>query len=155
MDLPEILELVFVLLTASVKFAVAVTYMLARNSEYNYFDILIRLIAGGFIGVFFFYYFSNLINRALNKFFKKKKKKNIFSKKVRRFIRIKNKYGLVGISLLTPVILSIPVGCFIASRFFSKKKITIFVMLGGVVFWSIVLPLLSYLVNYFTQGSFY
>jgi hypothetical protein len=155
MELSEFLELLFVLLTASVKFAVAVTYMLARNSEYDYFDILIRLIVGGFIGVLFFYYFSNFINRFLSKLFKKKKKKNIFSKKVRRFISIKNKYGLIGISLLTPIIISIPVGCFIASRFFQKKKITIFVMLFGVIFWSVLLPLLSYLVDYFTQGSSY
>ena len=130
----EILELAFVLFTASVKFAIAVTYMLARNSEYDYFDILIRLIAGGFIGVIFFYYFSNVLNRLISKLFGKKKKKNIFSKKVRRFIKIKNKYGLIGIALLTPVVLSIPVGCFIASRFFSKKRITIFAMLLGVVF---------------------
>ena len=153
MELTEILELGFVLLTASVKFAVAVTYMLAQNSRYDYFDILIRLITGGFIGIFFFYYLSNWINRLISKLFKKKKKKKVFSKKVRRFINIKNKYGLIGISLLTPVLISIPVGCFIASRFFSKKKIAIFIMLGGVVFWSVLLPLLSYLVSYFTQGS--
>ena len=153
MGTTEILELIFVLFTASVKFAVAVTYMLARNSEYDYFDILIRLISGGFIGVIFFYYFSNVLNRLISKLFGKKKKKNIFSKKVRRFINIKNKYGMIGISLLTPVVLSIPVGCFIASRFFSKKRITIVTMLLGVVFWSVILPLLSYIIDYFTQGS--
>jgi len=155
MGTSEILELAFVLFTASVKFAIAVTYMLARNSEYDYFDILIRLIAGGSLGVVVFYYFSNVLNRLIGKLFGKKKKKNIFSKKVRRFINIKNKYGLIGIALLTPVVLSIPVGCFIASRFFYKKKITIIAMLLGVVFWSVSLPLLSYLIDYFNQGSSY
>ena len=101
------------------------------------------LIIGGFTGISFFYYFSNWVNKMISKLFQKKKKKQVFSKKVRRFINIKNKYGLIGIALITPIIISIPVGSFIASRFFSKKKHTLLVMFAGIVFWALLLPLIK------------
>ncbi len=144
MGVPEILELATLIILASTKFAFAVGALASPLTSYSYVEMVLILIAGGFIGVFFFYFFSNWVNKILDKLFnKKKKEKKLFSKKVRRFIRIKNKYGIIGISLISPILISIPVGSFIASRFFSKKKYTIIVMLAGVIFWSLVLPLIK------------
>ncbi|MBL4593947.1 MAG: hypothetical protein JKX68_09050 [Flavobacteriales bacterium] len=143
MGIAEILEIFGLLLIAATKFAVAVGILLLPATDYSYVEIVSTLLTGGFIGIFFFYFFSNWVNKIIGKLFKKKKKKKVFSKKIRRFIHIKNKYGIVGISLITPIIISIPVGSFIASRFFSKKKYTLIIMLAGVVFWSILLPLLK------------
>lgn len=146
MSYTELIELITILLAAATKFAMALGYMLLPNMHYSYFQIVVTLLTGGSLGTFFFYFFSNLVNQWINKFFKKKKKEVIFSPKSRRFINIKNKYGLIGISLLTPILLSIPLGCFLASRFYHKNKLTVFIMLAGVVFWSFILPLvrLSY-----------
>jgi hypothetical protein len=143
MEIQEIIELALLLLGAATKFAVAASYLLSPASDYTYFEIVLTLIIGGFTGILFFYFFSNWVNKVLNKLLKKKKEKKIFSKKVRRFINIKNKYGLIGIALITPLVISIPVGSFIASRFFAKNKYTLLFMLGGVLFWALTLPLIK------------
>ena len=143
MGVAEILEILGLLLVASTKFAVAVGILLLPATNFSYIEIVVTLLTGGFSGVLFLYFFSNWVNTIIDKFFKKKKKKKVFSKKIRRFIYFKNKYGIIGIALITPIIISIPVGSFIASRFFSKKKYTLIVMLMGVTFWSLVLPLLK------------
>ncbi|MDG1475897.1 MAG: hypothetical protein P8Q14_02005 [Vicingaceae bacterium] len=143
MGLSEILELAGIFLLAGSKFAVAVGLLISPATDFNYFESVAMLLCGGFTGILFFYYFSNWINKVIDKLFKKNKKKKVFSKKVRRFINIKNKYGLIGIALITPVIISIPVGSFIASRFFAKNKFTLIFMLAGVTFWALTLPLLK------------
>jgi len=143
MGITEILELGGLLLLASTKFAVAVGLLVSPATNYTYLESVILLLSGGFTGVIFFYYFSNWINKMISKFFPSKKKKKVFSNKVRRFINIKNKYGLIGIAIISPITISIPVGSFIASRFFSKDKYTLAFMLSGIVLWSIILPLIK------------
>ena len=145
MDYAAITEFVLIFLFAATKFAMALTYMLLPTTNYNYFEIVVTLITGGTTGVIVFYYATGWINLLINKILPKKKKKKVFTKGNRRFITIKNKYGLIGISALTPILLSIPLGCFLASRFYKGKKSTIPVMLMGIVFWAFVLPLLRLL----------
>ena len=65
--------------------------------------------------------------------------KKIFTKKTRRIVRIWKKYGLIGIALLTPILLSIPVGTFIASRLVPQRSTVILYMLFALLFWSVVL----------------
>ena len=141
MDYAALTEFALVFVFAATKFAMALGYMLLPSVGYNYTQIVFTLLTGGTTGVIFFYYFTGWINGLLNKLFKSKKKKKVFTKTNRRFIKIKNKYGLIGISALTPVLLSIPVGCFLASRFYKGERKTLPIMIAGIVFWSIVLPL--------------
>jgi len=47
----------------------------------------------------------------------KKRKPNIFSKRIRTSIKIYRKFGILGISILTPIIFSPPVGAIIAVSF--------------------------------------
>jgi hypothetical protein len=141
MDYAAVIEFIFIFLFAATKFAMAIGYMLLPTTNYNYLEIVITLITGGSTGVIFFYYTSEWVNIQANKLLPKKKKKKVFTKANRRFIKIKNKYGLIGISVLTPILLSIPLGCFLASRFFSKKKFSLLFMIAGIIFWAIVLPL--------------
>ena len=143
MDYVAITEFIIIFLFAATKFALAVGYMLLPTTNYSYLEIVSTLITGGSFGLVFFYYASEWINIQLNKLFSKKKKKKVFTNGNRRFIKIKNKYGLIGISVLTPILLSIPIGCFLASRFFSKKKFTLLFMIAGIVFWAFILPLIK------------
>lgn len=141
MDYSALTEFILIFLFAATKFAMALGYMLLPTTNYNYFEIVTTLITGGFTGVIIFYYTTGWINIQINRLFPKKENKKIFTKGNRRFIAIKNKYGLIGISVLTPILLSIPIGCFLASRFYTGKKTTIPIMLAGIVFWAFVLPL--------------
>ncbi|MCB0403108.1 MAG: hypothetical protein KDD41_13555 [Flavobacteriales bacterium] len=143
MDAATISELSIDFLIAAVKFVVAAGFLVFSSSNFSYLEIIITLIAGGTTGFFVFYFFSNWINLQINKLIRSKKKKRKSTKNLRRFITIKNKYGLIGISILTPVVFSIPVGSFLASRFFRHHKLTFPIMISGIVFWSIVLPLIK------------
>ena len=141
MDYAALTEFALVFLFAATKFAMALGYMLLPTVGYSYIEIVFTLLTGGSTGIVVFYYATGWINKQINKLFKPKKKKKVFTKTNRRFIKIKNRYGLIGISILTPVLFSIPIGCFLASRFYAGEKKTIPVMLGGILFWSFVLPL--------------
>lgn len=141
MDYAAITEFILIFVFAATKFAMALGYMLLPTTDYSYAEIVITLISGGTTGVIFFYYATGWLNVLINKILPQKKKKIVFTKGNRRFITIKNKYGLIGISALTPILLSIPLGCFLASRFYKGKSTTIPIMLAGIVFWAFILPL--------------
>ncbi|WP_299345699.1 hypothetical protein [uncultured Maritalea sp.] len=143
MDFTAITEFILIFLFAATKFAMAVGYMLLPTTNYNYLEIVAMLITAGSSGVIFFYYTTGWINIQINSLLPEKKKKKVFTRGNRRFINIKNKYGLIGISLLTPVLLSIPLGCFLASRYFSKNKYTLLIMIAGIVFWGVIFPLIK------------
>ncbi len=66
-------------------------------------------------------------------------KKRIFTKRNRRIVRIWKKYGLTGIAIITPVILSIPIGTIIANSLESNRKKIILYMLLSILFWSITM----------------
>ena len=108
MGYAAITEFILVFLFAATKFAMSLGYMLLPSVNYSYFEIVFILITGGTTGVIFFYYTTGWINIQINKILPKKKAKKIFTKGNRRFVKIKNKYGLIGISMLTPILFSIP-----------------------------------------------
>ena len=67
------------------------------------------------------------------------KKKKIFSPRSRRIVRLWKRYGFAGVAAITPVILSIPLGTFILTRFETKKKRILLYMFVSIVFWSFAL----------------
>jgi hypothetical protein len=73
--------------------------------------------------------------------------KKIFSKKSRRFVRLWRRYGLIGISFLTPVIISIPIGTVIANAFEENKKKIFLYMFFAILFWSVTLTTIFELMN--------
>lgn len=83
--------------------------------------------------------------KVINRFFKKKK---VFSRKNRRFVTLWQKYGIMGISFLTPVLFS-PIGgtmliTSLAGLHQKKKLFTC--MLLSASFWSFTLSSLAHLV---------
>lgn len=57
----------------------------------------------------------------------------IFTKRNRRIIRIKHVSGYWGVALLTPLVLTIPIGSILAARFFHHDRRTIPALLLSVV----------------------
>lgn len=109
---------------------------------YSFIEIIIITSSGGIMGFLLFFKFGKLAKRRIQLLFKHKQKVGI-SKKNRRVIKLKNKYGLYGLAILTPCLLSVPIGALVASRYFSKDKRTIPVFLGSIVIWSVLLTSLS------------
>jgi uncharacterized membrane protein YbhN (UPF0104 family) len=69
-------------------------------------------------------------------------KKKIFSPRSRRMVRIWQRYGLVGLAALTPILFSIPLGTFVMSRLESNRKKILLYMFISIVSWSLILTTL-------------
>jgi hypothetical protein len=157
-------KLLLLFLISSVKFIFAFPFALKYHFSFPLTLLVTSL--GGIAGVLFFAFisaellifyhwfvhvylakfprshrFAKSVKEFYHKFFPRKKKK-IFSKKSKRFVRIKQSYGLAGIAILTPFILSIPIGTFLAIRFFTRSKYTLLFLCLAVVFWSVVFSLI-------------
>jgi hypothetical protein len=64
-------------------------------------------------------------------------KKKVFSSQSRKFVRLWKKYGMIGVSFLTPVIFSIPVGTVILNAFEDNKKKIFVYMFFSILFWAL------------------
>ena len=135
-------EIITLLLLSATKFVVAAGVLLIGKG-YSYQNTVLILLCGGSFGTFVFFYFGEGVNILINKLLNKKKKKKTFTKMNRFIIKVKSGYGLIGLALLTPVLFSIPLGCFLAARFYYKNKWTLPALLSAVVFWSFILPLIK------------
>jgi hypothetical protein len=145
-------------LLASLKYILTVPYVLLIELEYKY--VLPTIVIGGIGGFLFFYFLSKkvmglfrklipLIHRFMSERVKSKygkifvswfrpRHKPIFSVRNRMIIRVKKSYGLWGIVIATPVLLSIPVGAFIASHYYSKDRRVVGYMLLSITGWGII-----------------
>jgi len=118
--------------------------------KFNMFKVILVSCIGGIGGSIFYVYLFAAIIKWYDAYKHKKsggKKKLIFTKANRRIIKIKHKFGLLGISILTPVILSIPLGAFLAERFYKNKPKVILYLSVCTIFWSFTF--------YFIYYSFY
>ncbi len=148
------LKILIVLLVSSIKFLVAPA--LSFGMGLNFIQTWLSTTGGGILGVivffflskwilqlysrFFFYYFHlirvkiySLLRITLPKFIPARK----FTRRNRLIIKIVRKYGLFGIAAITPVLLSIPVGTFLATRYYSTNRYLLLYMSGSVLFWSL------------------
>lgn len=132
-----------IILLASIKFAMAP--IVALPLGFSSSEIFICISIGGILGFYVFYYFTDFILRYFG-VFKRKKTRKIFTKKNKMIVKIMRKNGLFFLSMLTPTLLSIPVGAFIALRYFGKKNIKVqLFMVGGILFWAAVFSFFNYL----------
>ena len=138
----KILQILLVIILSGTKFLTAPITSL--NIGFGYLETLLITTIGGLIGVVFFFYLSSaimlLVSRASSKLNKKKpsKPKKKFTWKNKVIIHIKREYGLIGLAAITPIFLSIPLGTFLAARFFSDQKMVIGYLAASVVVWSVI-----------------
>ena len=103
----------------------------------------VLLTAGGMMfSVFSFTYFGRFLKeKVLLKICKKKK---LFSPATRRNVRLWGKFGITGISFLTPILFT-PIGGTLLATSFGAKKIQIFLwMLGSAFFWGVTITTIVY-----------
>jgi hypothetical protein len=139
----KIVQVIGWILFSSVKFFLAPSAVYI--SGYSYAETIIITIIGGALGVYGFYYggsaffawFSNRFSSSSSK------PKKVFNKKNRIIIRVKNTYGLFGLAVLTPCLLSIPIGSVLAAKYYRHDRCTIPAFLTAVVFWSFVLTTIT------------
>ncbi|MES2622090.1 MAG: hypothetical protein V4615_14665 [Bacteroidota bacterium] len=95
-------------------------------------------IIGGIIGVVIFTYLGGVmqdycVKKFPNRFGKK------FTTSNRFLVKIKRRFGLGGIAVLTPIALSIPVGVLFALALTHDKKKIMFSMIISLLFWATLL----------------
>ena len=152
-------KIVHVALLASVKYFITLPYAMLIGLDYK--QAILALLIGGIGGFLFFYYLSKPVFKGLERMtpfickimpdfvrtryqtfcYKRSTKKpvKIFSKKRRFLVRLRNNYGFWGIIIATPFFLTIPVGAFLASKYYSKRKQTVPYMIMSIVGWAAVL----------------
>lgn len=156
MNVVVILKLLNVFLLATVKYFFSFPYALVIGL--NYEQAIVSVMVGGIAGFFFFYYLSELLIRGFHRYkcvlckvvpeFVKTKYQKLcemrsksheqvrFTKKSRWLINVKTKYGLWGIVISSPVILSIPVGAFLLKKYYSGTKNVFGYMMISIVGWA-------------------
>lgn len=116
-----------------------VKYLLAAGITFGYkytgYQGFLIVTVGGILGVFVFTILSEKINLWIKKKFKKKKKISF----LRFLVKLRISYGLLGISILTPILLSIPVGCYLAKTFARSNKKIITYMSLSILLWGVII----------------
>ncbi|MBL4625578.1 MAG: hypothetical protein JKY42_10635 [Flavobacteriales bacterium] len=139
----EILQLVGVFLISSTKFLFAPSTTVGFG--YTYWETILITVTGGWFGVLIFFFFGKVvIDLFMRNYFKKKEKKSKFTRTNKMIVKVKSNFGILGLALITPVTISIPVGSMLAARYFGESKLAIYFLMGAVVFWSFVLTTISF-----------
>ncbi len=121
-------------------FSVWKTYVgpaLSYACKFSYSEMLVFNLSAAMMSTFFSLRYSRAISKTLNRLFSRKKKPQ-FNPKYRKYIRFWNRYGLYGTMLLTPVLIGIPIGIFLAVRFGTRKMTIMYAMAFMVLFWSTI-----------------
>ena len=155
------MKILHVVLLASVKYILTLPYAMIIGLEYE--QALIAVLIGGIGGFLFFYYLSKHIIRlyrrmhpyiytlvpARLKFRKNEfagginnqpnKRRKIFSKKNRFIARFRKTYGFWGIIVTTPLFLTIPLGAFLANKYYSGRRFIVLYMILSIIGWAGIL----------------
>lgn len=140
------LNVLITILLSSVKFAM--TFPLAiLQFNFNFLETLLWTNVGGILGIYFFAYLSEKLIAWWNHTFNKSAvpstlngsvEKKIFTKRNRRIVRIKQQYGLLGIAVSTPFLLSIPLGTFLVVRYYRHTRTRFLFLILSNVGWSVI-----------------
>ena len=139
----EILKGITIFLLTMVKFIAGPT--LGYAAGFSFITTVLITTGGMMASVLLFTYLGTLLReKVLSRFLKPRK---LFNKKNRRVVSIWKKYGLAGVSFLTPLILTPIGGTVLVVSFGTPKAKVIIAMLISATFWSIVFTAGIYLLG--------
>jgi len=154
-----ILKLLTVFFVASIKYFWATPY--SFGMKLNEWETIFFMEAGGILGFLFFYYFFGFLFKELKllwpivyhftpvlfkvRFEMWRKRRKIqqlnarkFTKRNKLIVRMRKRYGMWGLVVLSPIVLSIPVGALLGNKYFRHDHHFIPYMLLSIVIWGIV-----------------
>ncbi len=160
-----VIKILHVILLASVKYIITLPYAMLIGLDYK--QAIIAVLIGGIGGFLFFFYLSKYIIRSIDTLWpvvcnifppslkrkynaycqkrENKKHRRIFTKRSRMIAKIKATYGLWGIVFATPFLLTIPVGAFLANKYYSHRRHIVLYMILSIIGWGAVLSGVVYL----------
>ena len=153
-----VLKIIQVFLLATVKYVFTFPYAILIGL--NFQQTLIAVTLGGIAGFIFFYHFSGyaikqfhhvktflwkyspvslrLKYRKIIAWRKKMTGERVFSKRARFLANFRSKYGLPGSLIISPVILSLPLGAYLLNKYYSKHKLVMPYMVLSILSWTAV-----------------
>lgn len=135
----QLSTLLLMLVLGATKYSIAPASALAAG--YSPIKATIVVIIGAWIGAISFFLLGKRLMKGLSKIGSAPKKpKKRFTKKNRFIVYFKNRFGIIGLAALCPLI-SIPVSAIICSKYHSKNKMVIPIYM---VVLAIETPLLTY-----------
>lgn len=154
-----ILKQLGILIISAVKFLVAAptSYLFG----YSYIETMLNTTIGGWIGVLFFYYTGRYIfsrfpswKRRMRSIYhnitgvplqrriilnRNNEAHRVFTRRNRFIVMIRSRFGFPGLIILTPVLLSIPIGTFLVVRYYSSRRGLLGWLSLSVLAWSVVI----------------
>ena len=147
-----------VFLIASVKYFWATPY--SFGMKLNEWETIFFLEAGGILGFLFFYYLFGFLFKELKLLWpfvyrftpvlfkvrfemwvKRQKSNRInarkFTKRNKMIIQMRKRYGMWGLVILSPIILSIPLGALLGNKYFKHNHQFMPYMILSIVVWGI------------------
>jgi hypothetical protein len=143
----EFLKILPILLLSSVKFLPCPSISIAAG--FSVIESIMITTCGGLSGAIVFFRSAEYLmersrrRRILMVLAGKRKPPKVFSRYNRVLVQIKMRFGLVGIALITPVALSIPIGSLVMAKFFKHKSMALPSILISVLSWSLLLSILT------------
>lgn len=141
MTTAEFFEILSILLLSGTKMAFAPP--LALGLKYSTFETMGLVGLGAVIGLFFFYFAGNIVHKGIKKIRHKIRpqtnKPRIMTRMNRFIVRVRRKTGIIGIAIITPTIISIPVGAILAHQLYGNKKQTLPILLASTIIWVIIM----------------
>lgn len=123
----------------------------------SFWETYFTSVAGGTVGAAIFYFSSELFIKythnkkvAKNEELERRglpiKEKKKFNRTNRFIIRLKHRFGIIGICFWAPFFLSVPIGSMIAAKFYGKMHKTFPLIVTGMFVNAMITSLLAYLI---------
>lgn len=133
---------VIIILSSTWKFA-ATFPVAVYVFNMSFFQTILYTNIGGLLGIIVSGFLSKSLVVLYNRYWPerlkiRKKYKRKFTKRNRRLVTFKRKYGLPGIVVLTPVLLSIPVGTFLIVKYYRQRQLSYLFLVLCQIVWSVL-----------------
>jgi len=150
MDQAEIAKVVTVFLLSAVKLLFAPGAAIA--SGFSFGKTVLITSCGGCAGVLFFYYTGFLLTEKMRELLlrvkllpaaKPQSTETELSLKKSLVTRVRHRFGMIGLAVLTPAVISIPIGSVVSARFYRGNRYMLLLLLLSTVLWCFVLTYFS------------
>ncbi len=151
MDRAEIAKTISIFLLSGVKLLFAPGA--ATAAGFSFHKTLLVTSCGGCTGILTFYYLGYYLTEQFSALFSRMKIVNpdkaprlgrrVFTRRKRFVIKVRRRFGMFGLALLTPSVISIPIGAVVSARFYRQDKLMLPMLLISTVLWCFVLTLFS------------
>jgi len=112
---------------------------------YTFIKTVLVTVFGMMTSVGLFTYFGTFLReKVLSRFIKNRNK---FTKRNRKFVKVWSRYGVIGVAVLTPILLTPIGGTLLLTAFRTPKSMIMIYMTISALFWALVISGLVFLLG--------